>query len=79
MKCGKNMFSNCLPLVDTCVLHVSTLLVLMVACVCVCFFFAGEGDKMGYFESVILSRFGPKRYEVTGEWRKLHNEELCDL
>jgi hypothetical protein len=20
--------------------------------------------------------FGPKRYEVTGEWRKLHNEEL---
>jgi hypothetical protein len=23
--------------------------------------------------------FGPKRDEVTGEWRKLHNEELCDL
>jgi hypothetical protein len=23
--------------------------------------------------------FGPKRYEVTGEWRKLHNEELLDL
>jgi hypothetical protein len=22
---------------------------------------------------------GPKRDEVTGEWRKLHNEELCDL
>jgi hypothetical protein len=27
-----------------------------------------------------LSRiFGPKKYEVTGEWRKLHNEELNDL
>jgi hypothetical protein len=25
------------------------------------------------------SRFGPRRDEVTGEWRKLHNEELCDL
>jgi hypothetical protein len=23
--------------------------------------------------------FGPKRDEVTGEWGKLHNEELCDL
>ena len=23
--------------------------------------------------------FGPKRDEVTGEWRKLHNEELCGL
>jgi hypothetical protein len=24
-------------------------------------------------------KFGPKRDEVTGEWRKLHNEELRDL
>jgi hypothetical protein len=23
--------------------------------------------------------FGPKRDEVTGEWRKLHNEELRDI
>ena len=23
--------------------------------------------------------FGPKRDEVTGEWRKLHNEELSDM
>jgi hypothetical protein len=23
--------------------------------------------------------FGPKRDEVTGEWRRLHNEELYDL
>ena len=32
------------------------------------------------FENRVLRRvFGPKRYEVTGEWRKLHNEELRDL
>jgi hypothetical protein len=31
------------------------------------------------FENRVLRRiFGPKRYEVTGEWRKLHNEELND-
>jgi hypothetical protein len=32
------------------------------------------------FENRVLrSIFGPKRDEVTGEWRKLHNEELHDL
>jgi len=32
------------------------------------------------FENRVLSRlFGPKRDEVTREWRKLHNEELNDL
>jgi hypothetical protein len=32
------------------------------------------------FENRVLSRvFGPKKDEVTGEWRKLHNEELSDL
>jgi hypothetical protein len=32
------------------------------------------------FENRALRRiFGPKRDEVTGEWRKLHNEELHDL
>jgi len=32
------------------------------------------------FENRKLRRiFGPSRYEVTGEWRKLHNEELNDL
>jgi hypothetical protein len=28
---------------------------------------------------VLRRIFGPKRDEVTGEWRKLHNEDLCDL
>jgi hypothetical protein len=32
------------------------------------------------FEHRVLRRtFGPKRDEVTGGWRKLHNEELHDL
>jgi hypothetical protein len=31
-------------------------------------------------ENRVLRRIlGPKRDEVRGEWRKLHNEELCDL
>jgi hypothetical protein len=32
------------------------------------------------FENRVLRRiFGPKRDEVTGEWRKLHSEELHNL
>jgi hypothetical protein len=32
------------------------------------------------FENRVLRRiFGPKKDEVTGEWRRLHNEELIDL
>jgi len=35
---------------------------------------------MRVFENRVLRRiFGPKRDEVTREWRKLHNEELNDL
>jgi hypothetical protein len=31
------------------------------------------------FENRVLRRiFGPKRDDVTGDWRKLHNEELHD-
>jgi hypothetical protein len=33
-----------------------------------------------YFENRVLRRiFGPKRNELTGEWRKLYNEELHEL
>ena len=36
--------------------------------------------KLRVFENMVLRRiFGPRRDEVTGEWRKLHNEELHDL
>jgi len=39
-----------------------------------------EEHWLRVFENRVLRRiFGPKRDEVTGEWRKLRNEELHDL
>ena len=39
-----------------------------------------EERKLRLFENRVLRRiFGPTRDEVTGEWRRLHNEELNDL
>jgi len=39
-----------------------------------------EERGLRLFENRKLRRiFGPSRYELTGEWRKLHNEELNDL
>ena len=39
-----------------------------------------EEHRLRVFEIRILRRiFGPKRDKVTGEWGKLHNEELNDL
>jgi hypothetical protein len=36
--------------------------------------------RLRVFENRVLRRiFGPKRDEVTGGWRKLHNEELHNL
>jgi len=38
-----------------------------------------EEPRLRVFANRVLrSIFGPKRNEVTGEWRKLHNEELYD-
>jgi len=39
-----------------------------------------EERRLRVFENRVLRRiFGPKGDELTGEWRKLHNEELNDL
>ena len=39
-----------------------------------------EERKLRVFENMVLRRiFGPRRDEVTGEWRRLHNEELNNL
>jgi hypothetical protein len=39
-----------------------------------------EERRLRVFENGVLRRiFGPKKDEVTKEWRKLHNEELNDL
>ena len=38
-----------------------------------------DEGRLRVLENRVLRRvFGPKRDEVTGEWRKLHNEELSD-
>jgi hypothetical protein len=39
-----------------------------------------EEHRLRVFEKRVLRRiFGPKRDELTGGWRKLHNEELLNL
>jgi hypothetical protein len=39
-----------------------------------------EEHKLRVLENGVLRRiFGPKRDEMTGDWRKLHNEELHNL
>jgi hypothetical protein len=39
-----------------------------------------EECRLRVFENRVLRKiFGPKRDEVTGEWRKLHNEDFNDL
>jgi len=36
-----------------------------------------EERKLRVFENMVLRRiFGPRRDEVTGDWRRLHNEEV---
>ena len=40
----------------------------------------GVGDMLRFVENRVLRKtFGPKRDEVTGKWRRLHNEELNAL
>jgi len=39
--------------------------------------FSKPSGKLRVFENIVLRRiFGPRRDEVTVEWRRLHNEEL---
>jgi len=39
-----------------------------------------EERKLRVFENMVLRGiFGPRKDEVTGEWRRLHNEEINDL
>jgi len=38
-----------------------------------------EERRLRVFENRVLRIFGAKKDEITGEWRKLHNEELNDL
>jgi hypothetical protein len=55
------------------------LLVVLYGCE-TCFLTLREEHRLRVFENRVLRRiFGPKRDEVTGEWRKLHNQELHNL
>jgi hypothetical protein len=39
-----------------------------------------EEHRLRVFENILLRRiFAPKRHEVTGGWRKLHNEEFHNV
>ena len=39
-----------------------------------------EERKLRVFQNMVLRRiFGPRRDDITGEWRRLHNEELNDF
>jgi hypothetical protein len=39
-----------------------------------------EERRLRVFENKVLKRiFGPRRDELTGDWRRLHNEEINDL
>jgi hypothetical protein len=48
-------------------------------CLNICIILYFEERRLRVFENRVLRRvFGPRRDEVTGEWRTLHNEELND-
>ena len=61
--------------------HNRTTILLFVLCKCETLSLTlREERKLRLFENMVLRRiFGPRRDEVTGEWRRLHNEELNDL
>jgi hypothetical protein len=41
---------------------------------------SGRNTDLGVFENRVLRRiFGPKRQEVVGSWRRLHNVEIYSL
>jgi hypothetical protein len=74
-----NLITECDPL------H-SWIIYLVLICFLAIFLFfyfsvnQGKERRLKVFENRVLRRvFGPKRDEVTREWRKLHNEELNDL
>ena len=69
--------------------RIRKLYVCVCLCVCVYIYIYGcetwsltlrEERRLRVFENRVLRRiFGPRRDGVTGEWRKLHNQELNDL
>jgi hypothetical protein len=73
--------SSCLLSRNVKVIIYKTIILPVVLYGCETWFLAlREEHRLRVFENRALRRiFGPKRDEVTGEWRKLHNEELHNL
>ena len=46
---------------------------------CYCYIYVFYCYACSFLNKVLRRIFGPRRDEVTGDWRRLHNEELNDL
>ena len=46
---------------------------------CMCMYVCIKYVYLGVFDNRVLRIFGPTTDEITGWWRKLHNEELNDI
>jgi hypothetical protein len=77
----QNLLSSQLPLKNLKVTIYKTIILPVVLYGCETWsLILSEEHRLGVFENRVLRRIsGPKRAEVTGEWRKLHNEELHGL
>ena len=73
--------SSCLLFKNLKIKIYRTIILTVVLCGCETWSFTlREERRWRVFENSVLRRiFGPKRDEVIGQWRKLHNEELNDL
>jgi hypothetical protein len=77
----QNLLSSRLLSKNTKIRVYSTVVLPIVFCGCETWSFTlREEQRLRVLENRVLRRiFGPKRDEATGEWRRLHNEELDDL
>jgi hypothetical protein len=77
----QSVLSPCLLSRNLKVKRYKTIILPVVLCGCETWFLTlREEHRLRAFENRVLKRiFGPKRDEVTGEWRKLHSGELHNL
>ena len=64
-------------MVDICLFFIFYFILPVVLYDCETWLTLREERRLRVFENKVLRRiFGPRRDEVTGEWRRLHNEEI---